>query len=338
MRSHPGIPCSNPFAGWNGVWGQMTAHWFRSMKEAMEGINRQNTDDSAVSPVAGQTGHGVVLVEPPTRSLPLVLASPHSGRDYPEDFFSAAKLDPISLRKSEDSFVDEIFSEAVALGAPMVKALFPRAYIDVNREPFELDPAMFAGDLPDYVNTRSPRVAAGLGTIARIVSHGQDIYSRKLRFEEALERINRHYRPYHAILLEQIQNTKERFGYCILVDCHSMPSENPYPNRGRRRGPHIDFVLGDAYGRSCSPCITAAAENALLDLGYGVVRNSPYAGGHTTRYYGQPEKGVHVLQLEINRALYMDEITMTRKPYITTLTARMSQVIARIGAAAANRK
>ena len=295
----------------------------------MDEVENSRTDDTHPPALGGGADHGVVVTTPDTPLIPVVLASPHSGRAYPDDFFSISRLDPISLRKSEDCFVDEIFTPAAALGAPMIKALFPRAYVDVNREPFELDPDMFADPLPDYVNTGSPRVAAGLGTVARIVSHGKSIYRRKLRFSEALSRIDRHYRPYHATLSDLIHDTKDRFGHCILIDCHSMPSSNPMPARGSARG-RIDFVLGDAYGQACSPAIIDLAEACLQARGFNVVRNFPYAGGYTTRHYGQPGAGIHALQIEINRDLYMDEAALTRKSYLRTLSEHMAELVARI--------
>ncbi len=295
----------------------------------MDKVEFSHTDDTQPPAPSGGTDHGVVVTTPDTQLIPVVLASPHSGRAYPDDFYSVSRLDPISLRKSEDCFVDEIFAPAAALGAPMIKALFPRAYVDVNREPFELDPGMFADPLPDYVNVSSPRVAAGLGTVARIVSHGKSIYRRKLRFAEALSRIDRHYRPYHGKLWELIQATKHRFGHCILIDCHSMPSSNPIPPHGSARS-RVDFVLGDAYGNACSPAVTDLAEAALQARGFNVVRNFPYAGGYTTRHYGRPDDGIHALQIEINRDLYMDEAALTRKSYLRPLSSHMADLVARI--------
>src|SRR5580658_8894158 len=164
------------------------------------------------------------LRRPATQLLPLVVASPHSGADYPPEFVAASRLDPLTLRRSEDAFVDEIFAAAPRLGAPMLAARFPRAYLDVNREAWELDPAMFADALPDYVNVRSPRVRMGLGTIARIVASGEEIYDGKLCFAQAEERIETLYRPYHAALGTLIEETAANFGSCLVVDCHSMPS------------------------------------------------------------------------------------------------------------------
>ena len=155
---------------------------------------------SALPPAGAAPNPPIEVHQPARQTLPLVLSSPHSGEDYPEDFIAASRLDRLTLRRSEDSFVDELFAAAPALGAPLIRALFPRAYIDPNREPWELDPAMFEDELPAYANTGSPRVAAGLGTIARVVANGEEIYGRKLRFADAKARVERCYRPYHAAL------------------------------------------------------------------------------------------------------------------------------------------
>jgi N-formylglutamate amidohydrolase len=266
------------------------------------------------------------ILAPPVQTLPLVLASPHSGTAYPPDFLASSRLDAFSLRKSEDSFVDEIFEAAPRLGAPLIRALFPRAFLDANREAFELDPDMFADALPPYANTRSPRVAAGLGTIAKIVANGEEIYRGKLRFAEALGRVNRFYHPYHAALKRMVDQTHHRFGYCLLLDCHSMPSSgNPTETAATRS--KVDFVLGDCYGSSCSPIVMETAERVLRQQGYAVIRNTPYAGGFTTRHYGRPRLGVQALQIEINRALYMEERTITRKPYIRELAGHMDELV-----------
>lgn len=270
---------------------------------------------------------GFLVLSPPVQRLPVVLASPHSGRDYPADLLLASRLDPHALRRSEDSFVDEIFERAPGIGAPLLKALFPRAYVDANREAFELDPDMFADYLPDYVNTRSPRVAAGLGTIARVVGHGQEIYAGKLRFEDALRRIDGLYRPYHRTLRGLIDDTVDRFGHCLLLDCHSMPTA---AGAGDRR-PRFDFVLGDSFGSACSPTVIATAERWLRGRGYRVARNTPYAGGFTTCHYGQPDDGVHALQIEIGRNLYMDETRMVRKTFLATLKEQMADLIGILG-------
>jgi N-formylglutamate amidohydrolase len=287
------------------------------------------------SSLAAEIAPAFEVLRPATgQRLPLVFASPHSGSVYPESLRTASRLTGHALRKSEDCFVDEIVAVAPVLGAPLIRALFPRVYVDPNREPFELDPAMFDGQLPDYANVRSPRVAAGLGTIARIVADGEPIYRDKLPVAEAMRRISTCYRPYHAALAGLVEETRRRFGFAILVDCHSMPSTGLSPigsGRGLRKDARIDTVLGDCFGTSCSPAVTERCEALLRGLGYSVVRNHPYAGGYTTRHYGRPREGVHAIQIEINRALYMDERTLERKPHLTVLAEQMRQLIAGMG-------
>ncbi|HEY1504700.1 MAG TPA: N-formylglutamate amidohydrolase [Stellaceae bacterium] len=253
---------------------------------------------------------------------PLVLASPHSGTNYPPDLLAASRLDPLSLRRSEDSYVDEIFGAAPALGSPLLKARFARAYLDPNREPFELDPAMFEDALPDFVNRHSPRVRVGLGTIARVVASGEEIYARKLRFAEAVQRIERLYRPYHRALAQLVEATRNRFGFYLLLDCHSMPSTTLPPRGGLGRG-RVDIVLGDCHGTSCDPIVADTAQRVLVDKGYSVVRNAPYAGGFTTTHYGKPGEGGHCLQIEIGRGLYMDERSYERKAFFAQLAKDM---------------
>jgi N-formylglutamate amidohydrolase len=267
----------------------------------------------------------VDLVAPATQTLPLVCASPHSGTHYPADFLAASRLDPLTLRRSEDAYVDELFGAAPELGAPLLKARFARAYLDPNREPYELDPAMFADPLPAFVNRHSPRVRMGLGTVARVVASGEEIYGRKLLAQEALSRIEKLYRPYHRALRQLVTETRERFGFYLLVDCHSMPSAC-FGERGGRMG-RADIVLGDCHGTSCSAAVTDAAHRALAAKGYQVARNTPYAGGFTTAHYGRPATQGHCLQIEVSRALYMDERSFERKPYFGQLTDDMSDVI-----------
>lgn len=266
------------------------------------------------------------LEAPAEQLLPLVLASPHSGRDYPADFIAQSALDPQTLRRSEDSFVDELFAHAPGKGAPLLCALFPRAFLDVNRDAYELDPAMFDGPLPDWVLTDTPRVAAGLGTIARQVATGADIYRGKLSFAEAERRIETLYRPYHRALRDLVSATQAKFGHCLLVDCHSMPSIGG-PGESDDGTERVDFVLGDCYGRSCDPAITETAERYLQALGYCVVRNIPYAGGYTTRHYGTPRRRSHALQIEINRRLYMQEATHEKHDGFARLQTELDHLI-----------
>ncbi len=270
------------------------------------------------------------VIRPVEQTLPFVFASPHSGRHYSPDFLAASRLDLLTLRKSEDSFIDEVFAGAPEKGAPLLHALFPRIYLDPNREPYELDPAMFVDALPAYANTRSLRVAGGLGTVARVVTDGTEIYRQKILFAEAQRRIDTCYLPYHRQLRQLLDETKERFGYAVLIDCHSMPSIGgpTDADTGRDRA---DIVLGDRFGTSCVPDLTQTVEECLCEMGYTVVRNNPYAGGYTTDHYGRPVKGVHALQIEINRALYMDEQRITRHEGLTVLKENMTRLIECLG-------
>ena len=267
------------------------------------------------------------------QALPLVVSSPHSGRNYPQKFVDASDLTPLRLRSSEDSFVDEIFDSAPTLGAPFIKALFPRAFLDVNRQPFELDPSMFSDILPNFVTTQNNRISAGLGTIARVVSNGEKIYRDKLTFIEAETRINNFYWPYHQTLKTLIDDTKNEFGYCILLDCHSMPSgTNRYKNSCRSSNGRLgDIVLGDCYGTSCHKDIINSAIDILSGYGFSVRRNIPYAGGFITRNYGKPREGVHAIQIELNRALYMDEKLIERLDNIELLAKAMTNFMDFLG-------
>lgn len=268
------------------------------------------------------------VIDPQNLSLPIVLSSPHSGRHYPDAFVEASQLSPVSLRRSEDSFVDELFSGGPLIGAPLLAAEFPRAFCDVNREAYELDPRMFRDTLPDYANTRSIRVASGLGTIARVVADGAEIYKSKLQFADATQRIERLYRPYHNSLEGLLDRALLHFETAVLIDCHSMPSRPA----GANSFPLPDFVLGDRFGTSCNPALVRTAEKVLKSLGYSVSRNDPYAGGYSTQHYGRPNRGIHALQIEINRALYMDEATVDRSIRFDRLKADLQNLLEALAA------
>ena len=263
-----------------------------------------------------------LVARPERQRVPLVFASPHSGTHYSAAFLAEARLDPMALRRSEDSFVDELFAAAPLHGAPLLSATFPRVYCDANREPWELDPSMFDGPLPAWVNSASPRVGAGLGTIARVVASGEPVYRHKLSFAEAEARVRGCWQPYHAALAGLIAETRATFGICLLVDCHSMPA---HPGHG---GSPADFVLGDAHGTACAPRATRLVEETLGGMGYRVRRNDPYAGGYVTRHYGRPRDGVHALQVEIARSLYMDEARVERAPGMAMLERDLRRLIA----------
>ncbi len=257
---------------------------------------------------------------------PFVFNSPHSGKAYPRAFLTASRLDTMTLRRSEDTFVDELFSGVVDLGAPLMHARFPRAFVDVNREAYELDPTMFDGRLPSFANTRSMRVAGGLGTIARIVADGAEIYSTPISVAEGLDRIERYYKPYHRALRGLVERAHARFGTAVVIDCHSMPSSRVTQENRRRP----DFVLGDRYGTSCTSILTDVAQETLQRLGYSVARNKPYAGGFITETYGNPGSGQHALQIEINRSLYMDEMRYVRAGGFAWLLADVTHMCRRL--------
>lgn len=262
---------------------------------------------------------------------PLVFASPHSGSVYPPVMIEALRLSPDQLRNSEDSLVDALIAPAPALGATVIRAGIARAFIDLNRAPFELDPAMFEDELPDFARARTARVAAGLGAIARIASGGHEIYRRKLTFAEAKGRIDAVHRPYHDALTRLLAQARASHGVAVLVDWHSMPSEAAFaPGRAGRRGPQSDIVLGDRFGASCAPALSAMVEQAFVGMGYRCARNAPYAGGYTTENYGRPGRRTHALQIEINRALYLDETSRLRTAGFAQLSRDIAALTARL--------
>ncbi|MCB1476206.1 MAG: N-formylglutamate amidohydrolase [Rhodobiaceae bacterium] len=264
-----------------------------------------------------------ILIPQDGVDVPFLFNSPHSGNHYPEDFIEAARLTIGDLRRSEDCFVDELFAGALDLGAVLMRARLPRAFVDLNREPYELDPSMFDAPLPAFVNSRSVRVSGGLGTIARIVAERKEIYARQLTVEEGLSRIEKHYKPYHRALVRLLSEIRGSFGAAILVDCHSMPSARI---AGETR-PRPDFVIGDRYGTSCSDIVANAVQESLTAMGYRVTRNKPYAGGFITERYGNPSASIHAVQIEINRALYMDETRYTRSNGYSWICADLTRMM-----------
>jgi len=287
--------------------------------------------DLPIAPAPQVATPPFIISRPAQQTAPLVFASPHSGRNYLPEFQRSARLDPAGLRRSEDSFVDDLFGLAPLHGAPLIAATFPRAYCDPNREAWELDPAMFNEALPAWVNTTSARVGAGLGTIARVVASGEAIYRDKLRFSDAAARIRSCWEPYHAGLSSLIDATRQQFGACLLIDCHSMPGQG-YAAQGNETGP--DFVLGDAHGTTCSSRVTRRVEAVLTGFGYRVRRNDPYAGGYVTRHYGRPREHVHALQIEIARSLYMDEARFERAGAFETIRQHLGQLAADLAVSA----
>jgi N-formylglutamate deformylase len=261
------------------------------------------------------------VVTPERWTLPVVLNSPHSGSWLPKDLRQSTDLTVEDLRRSEDRFVDELFVSCVTLGAPLVRAHISRAYIDLNREPYELDATMFGEALPVYANASSPRVLSGLGTIPKIVGEGLLIYNRKLKVEEALDRINSIYNPYHQVLNKLMSEPLARTGYACLIDCHSMP---PSERSGMFAGP--DIVLGDRFGSACAREITECWRKGFESAGLKVRLNHPYPGGYITETYGQPRRGSNALQIEINRALYMSPTSFEKNRYFNVLATVIQSV------------
>lgn len=266
------------------------------------------------------------LYQPATRSTGVVFASPHSGRDYPEALLCRSGLDLRRLRSSEDAFVDDLFDSAPDAGAPLLAANWPRAWVDLNRSIDELDHALIEGQPRGGLN---PRIASGLGVIPRVVANGQAIYRGKISRNEALERLRLVWQPYHARLGALIEESRRQFGIAVLVDCHSMPHEaiDGYAPRGGRPP---EVVLGDRFGAAADSAIVERIEAILTDAGLRVARNTPFAGAYVAQQYGRPSLGQHVVQIELDRALYMDEARITPRADFPAFKRLIRQVTARI--------
>ncbi|WP_246708146.1 N-formylglutamate amidohydrolase [Bartonella sp. HY038] len=260
------------------------------------------------------------IMRPHNQTVPFFFNSPHSGRQYPASFLQMSRLNDFDIRLSEDRYVDLIFGSVPQFGAPLMLADFPRAYLDVNREPFELDHQMFEEALPNFVPKPSPRVLAGLGSVPKIVAQGKNIYAGRISAKAALNRIEHIYQPYHTCLDFELQQIKAQFGYAVLIDCHSMPGQLKF-FQGTRQP---DFVLGDVYGRSCASQLSRLAAQLLSEMGYYVQCNQPYAGGFITMNYGRPLHMFHALQIEINRDLYLDPETLEPDSGFDALKKNMS--------------
>lgn len=253
-----------------------------------------------------------------------VFASPHSGRLYPDDMMRRAELDALTVRSSEDAFVDELFNAAPSFGSPFLTAVYPRAYVDLNRAADELDPAVIDGVT---VKVRNPRVSSGLGVIPRVVANGRAIYRGKLPLAEAEARLARVWHPYHDALGQLVDRARRAFGRVILVDCHSMPHE-ALENHPAKNRP--DVILGDRFGASAHSDVVDAIEAAFVAEGFKVARNIPFAGAYTTLHYGRPSAGQHAVQVELDRGLYLNEATLERTDAFDEVQRRLTGVIRRI--------
>ncbi len=258
-------------------------------------------------------GHAIHRASPPEG--PILFTSPHSGHEYPESMQRDLCVPLMDIRRTEDAFVDELFGEVPALGATFIAARYGRGFVDLNRDARELDPGMFSDGSPRTSGAPTARVEAGLGCLPRISAHGDQVYKRRLTKAEGERRLVDVHDAYHSTVQAELNALREAHGEAVLIDCHSMPSSQP----GRRILP--DIVLGDRFGSSCDTRLTGLAERTLRSMGYSVARNAPYAGGYTTRRYGRPRRGVHALQIEINRSLYMDEVRLRQHAGFETLKA-----------------
>lgn len=273
-----------------------------------------------------------VLTRPPVRTCPVIFASPHSGRDYPQDFLAQAVLDRHTIRSSEDAFVDRLFDMAPGMGAPLLAARAPRAYIDLNRAADELDPGVIEGIIRAPHN---PRISSGLGVIPRVVAGGRAIYRGRLPLAEAEARIRRFWHPYHAALAALVEETRVAFGEAVLIDCHSMPHE-AIEAHTRPGQPRPEVVLGDRYGATAGRVVMERVEAAFAGAGLRVGRNAPFAGAYVAQAYGRPSRGVHVVQVEIDRALYMDEVRVEPLPGFAAFQDLLAGVVAEIVAGGAS--
>ncbi len=261
-----------------------------------------------------------IAADPPG---PLVLASPHSGRDYPAAFLAATRLTLAQLRRAEDAFVDDLVAPAAAAhGVPLIAARWGRTWLDLNRDAAEIDPAMVVDAMPADPAQASDRVAAGLGVIPRIAAHGLQIYPGRLRHAEIAARIAAVHTPYHMAIAERLRAAAAANGFAVLLDCHSMPSPAAVP------GGAPQVVIGDRFGTSASTALVAAVERHFADGGLRVARNAPYAGGYTTTHYGRPTDGIHAVQIEIDRALYMDPARLVRHAGFDRVAAAFAGLVA----------
>jgi len=285
----------------------------------------EDTDEPPVSSaMTPDLGPPIAIIDADTDLVPLVISSPHSGEIYPPSLLSETRIERAYLRRLEDGCVDRLFCHGPRLGAPLLHARFARAYVDPNRGAFEFDPELFEGPLPGYVNLDSAKARAGLGSIpSRVAGHA--IYRSRLSYDEAQRRLRTAYWPYHHALQGLLAQAMTRFGFVLLLDCHSMPSLSPNGTAAKGRG--VDFALGDRYGRSCSGALVAAAEALLRSRGFTVARNRPYAGGHITASYGCPDADIHALQIEVRRGLYMDEHTLEPHDALEELQAVLRDLL-----------
>ncbi|MEM7211534.1 MAG: N-formylglutamate amidohydrolase [Pseudomonadota bacterium] len=263
------------------------------------------------------------LLEPASLTSAAIFNSPHSGASYPKAMLERSRLTAHQLRASEDAFVDQLFASAPEFGAPLLAATAPRAWLDLNRGPNELDPALIDGVQTSGLNQR---IAAGLGVLPRIVAEGVPIYDGKLSIEEAQSRITDVHQPYHDMLGTLVRRGSQRFGKAVLFDCHSMPTD-ALRAAPKVRGSMPEIVLGDRFGAAAAREITAETQSLFQQAGFSVARNAPFAGGYITQRYGRPSRNIHAVQIEIDRGLYMDQTRLEPLPEFEDIQSRIRTVV-----------
>lgn len=282
----------------------------------------RNPPSEAVTPFV--SGPAFAIDEPVSVISPVVFASPHSGRLYPQSFLNACAASMLDLRRIEDAYVDRVLSDVHETGAPVISGLIARACIDLNRAETEMDPSMFEDPPPAWTGLRSPRVEAGLGCLPRVAFNGAPIYGRKLSYREAQARLEQVYKPYHRALEALMRRAQAMFGQSWLIDCHSMPAEAENASRAP------DIVIGDRFGASCGAGLADHVELLFRQRGYTTARNAPYAGGFATLTHGQPSLGRHALQIEIRRRLYLDEARVEPNEGFLPLRRHVTEIAAEI--------
>jgi N-formylglutamate amidohydrolase len=269
----------------------------------------------------------VLVTGPAIAQSPLVFSFPHSGRVYPPEFLAQSALELRDLRSSEDAYVDELFTCAALPDAVFVQALFPRAWVDANRHRNALDPQMFLGKFAGLPLEQRPQVEAGLGVIPKVVADQKLIYRNRLPMAEIHSRLENTYLPYHAEVRAALDRAQQKFGFALLIDCHSMPSICAFAAGGKK----LDVVLGDRHGTSCAPELVLGLAQAIRTRGFELAHNYPYAGGHSVERYGAPEYGVHAVQIELSRALYLQEDTICKQDGFAHQQEKIAGLMSDIG-------
>ena len=277
-----------------------------------------------------QTTTAYRILTPKAWESAVVFASPHSGRDYSKTFKGQSILDPLTLRSSEDAFVDQLIDYVTDFGAPLLLAHAPRAFVDLNRAADELDPAIVNGA---QTRGQNPRISSGLGVIPRVVANGRPIYRGKIPMQEAKDRLNTYWHPYHKALLSLLKTAKFRHGYSVLIDVHSMPHDAVSSPSKLVKAPEI--VIGDRHGSSASRALVEEVEACFANAGLRTARNTPFAGAFITQQYGRPSTNQHAIQIEIDRAIYLNEAQVAPSEQFAETRDKLKQAfksVARLGA------